>query len=139
MTYQNEDDIIRCALIALLAPKSFASGSTANTFIRKKKFRRSDHMATKTLEHVTAEPTAARISIVEQLTSRTLSVYWSDPLSGHYADQVWRKGVARRASFCVLTGMPIHPGDSVFQPRTCETYVPANRDRMLLAAAVPED
>ncbi|WP_246089251.1 DUF3331 domain-containing protein [Paraburkholderia guartelaensis] len=58
------------------------------------------------------EPVPARISIVEQLTSQTLSVYWSHPQSGHCADQVWRKGVARRPSFCALRGMRIYPGDS---------------------------
>ncbi|MBP0595412.1 DUF3331 domain-containing protein [Paraburkholderia sp. LEh10] len=84
-------------------------------------------------------PTPARIFITEQPTSRTLSVCWSDPRSGHYADQVWRKGVARKSSFCVLTGMRIRPGDAVFRPRAGETYVPANHEYMLLAEAVPEE
>ncbi|MEX3936377.1 DUF3331 domain-containing protein [Paraburkholderia phymatum] len=139
MTFRNEDDIVRRALIALLAPESFASESTANAYIRKKKFRRSGPTATRTFEPVVAEPVPARVSIVEQLTSQTLSVRWSDSQSGHYADQVWRKGVARSSSFCVLTGMRIYPGDSVFRPRACESYVPANCDRMILAAVVRED
>jgi hypothetical protein len=106
--------------------------------MRKKKFHRSGRMATIAFNPVTAEPSPARISIVEQLTSQTLSVRWSDPQSGHYADQVWRIGVARGPSFCVLTGMRIGPGDPVFRPRARETYVPANRDCMILAAAVLE-
>jgi hypothetical protein len=139
MTFQNEDDIVRRALIALLAPESFASGSAPNTYIRKEKFRRRGGTASRACEPIVAEPVPNHISIVEQLTSQTLSVCWSDPQSGHYANQVWRKGVARRPSFCVLTGMRIYPGDSVFRPLACETYVPANRDRMILAAVVPED
>ncbi|MGY6126952.1 DUF3331 domain-containing protein (plasmid) [Paraburkholderia strydomiana] len=88
---------------------------------------------------ITAKPFIARIVIVEMRTSQTLSVDWSDPQSGHYIDQIWRKGVARTPSFCTLTGTRIRPGDSVFQPRTDEMYVPANRDYMLLAAAVRKD
>ena len=135
MTCRNEDNIVRRALIALLAPKPFASEATANTYTRKKKYRRG-RAATRAFEPVVAEPVPARISIIEQPTSQTLSVCWSDPQSGYYADQVWRKGVARRPSFCVLTGMRIDPGDSVFRPRTSETYVPGNRDRMILASVV---
>ncbi|MEX3936400.1 DUF3331 domain-containing protein [Paraburkholderia phymatum] len=108
-------------------------------YIRKGKFRRSGCTAPRTSEPVVAEPVAARISIVEQRTSQTLIVCWSDPQSGHYADQVWRKGVARRSSFCALTGMRIYPGDRVFQPYACKAHVPANRDRMILAAVVSED
>jgi hypothetical protein len=139
MTYQIEDDIVRRALIALLAPDSFASGSAPNTYVRKSKFRRQRGTASRACEPIVAEPVPTHISIVEQLTSQTLSVCWSDPQSGHYADQVWRKGVARTASFCVLTGVRIYPGDSVFRPRACEQYVPANRDRMIHAAALIKD
>ncbi|SOE87792.1 protein of unknown function [Burkholderia sp. YR290] len=139
MTYKFEDDIFRRALIALLAPESFASGSAPNTYVRKRKFRRRGGTASGPCEPIVAEPVPTHISIVEQLTSQTLSVCWSDPQSGHYADQVWRKGVARRSSFCVLTGVRIYPGDAVFRPRACEKYVPANRDRMILAAVLAED
>lgn len=138
MTCRNEDDIVRRALIALLTPASLALESTANTYVRKERFRGIGRGTTATFEPVVSEQVPARISIVEQLTSRTLSVCWSDPQSGHYADQVWRKGVARKPSFCVLTGTRICPGDSIFQPRACERYVPRNHDHMILAAVVPE-
>lgn len=139
MTCLNEDGIVQRALIALLTPDSFASESNASTSSRKERFRESGRATTMSFESVVAEPVTARISIVERLTARSLSVCWSDPQSGHYADQVWRKGVARRPSICVLTGRCIHPGDSVFRPRVRERYVPANRDRMILAAVVHED
>lgn len=137
MTFRIEDDIVRRALIALLTPESFALESAPNTYIRKKNFRREGGAASRAFDPFIAEPVPTHISIVEQLTSQTLSVCWSDPRFGHYAGQVWRKGVARRPSFCVLTGKRIYPGDSVFRPRARETYVPANRERMILAAIVP--
>jgi hypothetical protein len=125
MTYQIEDDIVRRALIALLTPDASLLESEDNKQGCKVSSRRRGRTAT-----------PARIFIVEQPTSQTLTVCWSDPQSGHYADQLWRKGVARRSSFCVLTGMRIRSGDAVFRPRAGETYLPANREYMLLAAAV---
>ncbi|MFP3552268.1 DUF3331 domain-containing protein [Paraburkholderia sp. SIMBA_049] len=126
MTYQIEDDIVRRALIALLTPDASLLESEENKQDCKVTARRRGRAAT-----------PARIFIVEQPTSQTLTVCWSDPQSGHYADQLWRKGVARRSSFCVLTGTRIRPGDAVFRPRAGETHLPANREYMLLAAAVP--
>ncbi|WP_227747287.1 DUF3331 domain-containing protein [Paraburkholderia franconis] len=101
-----------------------------------KKLRRRKRAAIRSFEPLIAEARPAHVSIVAQLSSQTLSVYWSDPQSGHYADQVWRLGIAHRPSNCVLTGMPIHLGDTVFRPHASETRVPVNRHRMILAAAV---
>jgi hypothetical protein len=81
------------------------------------------------------EPPPIHISIVERLTARTLSVYWSDPRSGHYGDQIWRIGLARVDSHCVLTGLPIRRGDPIFRPRLFGSYRPANSHRMILASA----
>ncbi|MEX3786462.1 DUF3331 domain-containing protein [Paraburkholderia sp. BR14374] len=127
MTFQVEDDIVRRALIALLIPEARRLQCKKNNYGHKAIYRRNGRVAT-----------PARVFIVEQPTAQTLTVCWSDPQSGHYTGQLWRKGVARRSSFCVLTGMRIRPGDAVFRPRAGETYAPANRDYMLLAAAVHE-
>ncbi|WP_321932074.1 DUF3331 domain-containing protein [Paraburkholderia guartelaensis] len=139
MTFRTENDIVRRALIALLPPNSLAPESTGNTHVCRENFCGRGSTLVMNFGAVVAESFPARVSIVEQRTSQTLSVCWSDSQSGHYADQVWRKGVARRASFCVLTGTRIYPGDSVFQPRACATHVPANRDHMILAAVLHED
>ena len=139
MTIRNESDVVRRALIALLSPRSFLPESAASTAIREKRFRRSGRAAGGTFEPVVAKPAPAHVSIVEQLTPQTLSVCWSDAQSGHYADQVWRRCIARRPSVCVLTGMHIRPGDFVFRPRAGRARAPANRDYMILAASVPEN
>jgi hypothetical protein len=132
-----EEDIVRRALVGVLMPAPLTLEPTKTAQYRpKKKFRMNKRLPPEALEAVEVEPLPAHITILEQLSSKTLSVCWSDPRSGHYADQVWRIGVARSNSFCVLTGMPIRRGDPVFRPRACETYIPANRHRMILASAV---
>lgn len=137
MTRRIEEDIIRRALLCLLTPAPIALESSRKAeFGPKKKFRLTKRPPPEAMEPVELEPPPAHISILEQLSSKTLSVCWSDPRTGHYADQVWRIGLARMDSFCVLTGRPIRRGDPVFRPRACETYFPANRNRMILAAAV---
>jgi hypothetical protein len=136
MTRPVEEDIVRRALVGVLMPTPLESIKKAQ-YGPKKKFRMTKRPPPEALEPVPVEPPPAHISILEQLSSKTLSVCWSDPRSGHYADQVWRIGLARMDSFCVLTGMPIRRGDPVFRPRACESYFPANRDRMILASAVP--
>lgn len=126
MTSRIEDDIVRRALIALLAPEARLLESEEDKQDHKAGARRHGRVTT-----------PARIFIVEQPTSQTLTVCWSDAQSGHYADQLWRKGVARRSSFCMLTGMRIRPGDAMFRPCAVKAHLPANRECMLLAAAVP--
>ena len=138
MTCRLEDDIVRRALIALLIPElSTSELSKAERYVRKKKLRKTKRPQAGVVESIVPEPPPARIWIVEQRTSNTLSVSWSDPRSGNYADQVWRLGLARTASFCVLSGMQIRCGDSVFRPLVCERHVPVNGNRMILASAVP--
>ena len=84
------------------------------------------------------ERSPLRISIVEKLSSTTISIRWSDPCLGHYADQIWGIGLARADSICVLSGKPIRRGDSIFRPRAYRSEVPLNRHRMILASAVAE-
>ena len=129
MPFRIEDDIVQRALIALLTPEIRGLEPERNN---KQNFE-------ETCRGSRRIATPARISIVEQPTAQTLTVCWSDPLSGHYADQLWRKGVAQKSSFCVLTGMRIRRGDAVFRPRTGERCVPVNREYMLLANAVPQE
>ncbi|WP_083973157.1 DUF3331 domain-containing protein [Caballeronia cordobensis] len=76
------------------------------------------------------------VSVVEKLSSTTISIRWSDPCSGHYASQIWGIAVARADSICVLSGKPIRTGDAVFRPRAYGAQTPINRHRMILASAV---
>lgn len=79
----------------------------------------------------------SHISILEKLSSSTISVRWSDPCLGHYGNQLWGIGSARTDAICALSGKRIRRGDSVFRPRVYGSQVPSNRDRMILASAVP--
>jgi len=134
MTLEAREDIIERALLCLLAP---APAPAAAALVKKKKLR-----LTKTLlseaakEKPRKELMPARISIIEWLSSVTLSVCWSDSTTGYFGDQVWRMGLAHGRSFCALSGMPIKIGDSVFRPWVSETRAPANSHRMILASCV---
>jgi hypothetical protein len=133
MILEAREDIIERALLCLLAPPPAAKVA----HIKKKKLR-----LTKTLlceaakENPKKELLPARISIIERLSSVTLSVCWSDSTTGYFGEQVWRMGLAHDRSFCALSGMPIKIGDSVFRPWVSETRAPANSHRMILASCV---
>jgi hypothetical protein len=76
------------------------------------------------------------VSILEKLSSSTISVRWSDPCLGHYGNQLWGIGSARTDAICALSGKRIRRGDPVFRPRAYGSQVPTNRHRMILASAV---
>lgn len=82
------------------------------------------------------EQSPLHISIVEQLSPRRISISWSDPCMGHYTDQIWRIGLAQADAVCMLSGVPIRRGDSIFRPRVQRSHVPINHNRMILASAV---
>jgi hypothetical protein len=77
------------------------------------------------------------VSIVEKLSSKTLSVSWSDPCAGRYSEQVWRLGRARFDARCAITGRPIRRGEAVFRPLAKESDHPARRSHVILATSVP--
>jgi hypothetical protein len=74
------------------------------------------------------------VSLLERVTTRTMTVRWSDPQSGSYGEQLWRRSRSRCRSCCALSGLPIHPGDTVFRPACHGERVPFNRSRMILAS-----
>ncbi|MBN3759251.1 DUF3331 domain-containing protein [Burkholderia sp. Ac-20365] len=135
MNLEASEDIVERALLSLLTPK--APPILEGKFVRKKKFRKTKGRVSQSeSETIANELMPARISIVERLSSVTLSICWSDATSGHFAEQVWRMGLAHARSFCALSGMPIGIGDSVLRPWVCETRTPANSHRMILASSV---
>ncbi|ALL66468.1 Protein of unknown function (DUF3331) [Paraburkholderia caribensis MBA4] len=139
MTSQSDDDIARRVLLGVLMLDPQAPQLTIRARRAPKKKRRLPRQLIKTeFNPAELEAPPSRVSVLEQLSSKSLSVYWSDPRSGHYANQVWRIGVARIDAFCALSGMPICRGDAVYRPRVSPSYLPANHNRMILAAAVPE-
>ncbi|MPW19243.1 DUF3331 domain-containing protein [Paraburkholderia sp. CNPSo 3157] len=136
MVSRVEDDIVIHALLGVLMSRPMDSGSRDRRS-REKKVRLKKSVMSGAFEPVDRGRPPTQICILEQPSSITLSVYWSDACSGHYADQEWRMGVAREDSLCVLTGMSIRRGDSVFRPRVHGTQCPGNYGRMILASAVP--
>ncbi|WP_184031918.1 DUF3331 domain-containing protein [Paraburkholderia sp. Cpub6] len=133
MTLEAREDIIERALLCLLAPAS----ASEVVLVKEKKIRLTKTpLCERAKENATRELLPARVSIVERLSSVTLSVCWSDSTMGHFGEQIWRIGLAHGRSFCALSGMPIKIGDSVFRPWVSETRVPANSHRMILASCV---
>jgi hypothetical protein len=78
------------------------------------------------------------IAVMEHLSVSVISVSWSDSRSGRYTERIWCRSRARAPSICALTGREIQCGDPMFRPRACEVCLPANRQRMILAATVQE-
>ncbi|WP_321969183.1 DUF3331 domain-containing protein [Paraburkholderia tropica] len=58
------------------------------------------------------------IRIVERLDTETMLLSWSDPLSGHSAEETWRKGLAKRSGKCLLSDTRLRRGDSVYRRST---------------------
>jgi hypothetical protein len=81
-------------------------------------------------------PTPSQVSVVEKLSTTTISVRWSDPCEGRYESQIWGMGSAPSDAVCELSGKAIRRGDPIFRPRVSRTYAPVNRHRMILASAV---
>jgi hypothetical protein len=80
---------------------------------------------------------AARIEIVERCSPTDIVVYWRDPTSGRYGEQLWRQTTARRRNICALSGAEIRRGDPVYRP-FARGYVPANANWVVLASAVQQ-
>ncbi|PRY06166.1 DUF3331 domain-containing protein [Paraburkholderia sp. BL25I1N1] len=129
------EDVIESTLMRLLDP-SRTTGIRQTTMER---LRASDARTGMTLAGAARDDTgrfAVRVQVVEVLSSSTVSLRWSDPLSGHMGEQLWHCVTARRRSFCALTGAPVKRGDRVYQPRVRGRNVPCNSDQMIHAVAI---
>jgi hypothetical protein len=133
MTLEAGEGIIERALLCLLAPHP----APKLKLVKKKKTRLTKTPASQgETEAPKNDLLPARISIIERLSSVTLSICWSDSITGYFGEQIWRMSVARGQSTCALTGMPIKIGDLVFRPWASERRAPANSHRMILASCV---
>ncbi|MHB9841682.1 DUF3331 domain-containing protein [Paraburkholderia terrae] len=130
-----EDNIIERVLLRLLLPETVPATEPIETAYKKKK-RRKALPVVRPVHRADWTPRPARLLVHEILTSHTLSICWSDSQTGHYAEQVWRLGLARNDGYCALSGRPIVEGDEVFRPRRSAVYVPANWNRMILASQI---
>jgi hypothetical protein len=82
---------------------------------------------------------AASIRHIEWQTMHTIRVSWSDATLGQCHDQTWRAGLARSEGVCVLTGVPVHRGDTVFRPFAIGRDSPVNAPHMILANTLRQD
>ncbi|WP_415914149.1 DUF3331 domain-containing protein [Paraburkholderia sp. J12] len=74
--------------------------------------------------------------IVDRPDPETVLVSWSDPLSGHSAEETWRKGTAKRSGKCLLNGIHIRKGDPVYRRSTRNRI--AHTSGMLAACSIEE-
>jgi hypothetical protein len=138
MATEGVSDIVQRALVSLLTPADvpfYRNGYCAEAErrpMRSKGMVRGDRpfRAQKQVQ-------PSQIAVLEWLSGSTVSVFWSDACTGHYAEQLWRLGLARRDGYCALSGHAVHEGEFVFRPRSSLTSAPANWDRMILASKVP--
>jgi hypothetical protein len=79
---------------------------------------------------------AAAVTNIEPRSDKTIAVCWADATSGHYCEQLWVMGVARRGAVCALTGDIIRHGNAVYRPRVTESNVPSNAEAMILVASL---
>jgi hypothetical protein len=79
-----------------------------------------------------------RVSFVERLGARSISITWHDSTAACYAEQLWMRRAARSSGLCALTGMMVRRGDSVYSPASRAAIRPLNCTQMILAAAVED-
>ncbi|MEM5461646.1 DUF3331 domain-containing protein [Paraburkholderia phytofirmans] len=77
---------------------------------------------------------AEGISDVERRSRATIAIDWADSTFGHYGEQLWSLGIARRKAVCALSGEQINRGDSIYRPRHVGGRVPLNSAAMILAS-----
>jgi len=75
------------------------------------------------------------VRVVDRVSARSVVVYWCDPTSCRYGDQLWRAGVAKGRGRCALSGVAIDAGDAVYRPRSGRLR-PVNAAAMMLASEV---
>ncbi|CAG9211822.1 conserved hypothetical protein [Paraburkholderia tropica] len=61
---------------------------------------------------------SSSFTIVDRVSDRSILICWCDATLGHYAEQLWIRGVARRSTQCVLSGLRVRRGDIVYRPCT---------------------
>jgi hypothetical protein len=76
---------------------------------------------------------AVRVLGRNKQTSATVA--WSDATSCCYGEQLWRRGIAKKAGICALSGQAIATGDAVYRPRLVQP-APRNIEAMILATVM---
>ncbi|MFP3646688.1 DUF3331 domain-containing protein [Paraburkholderia sp. SIMBA_054] len=138
MSAATDSETFERALLNLLVPACRQPTPRVSVALKKRflKGRGSSDSRTRSTD---ALPQPARICVLEVRTGHTLTICWSDSRTGHYAEQVWRVGLAREDAVCALSNQPIVRGDQVYRPCRNRNQAPANWERMILASAISSD
>jgi hypothetical protein len=72
------------------------------------------------------------VRLLERTSPTSATVAWSDSTSCCYGAQLWRRGIAKKAGVCSLSGQPIAKGNAVYRPRRLQP-IPRNIEAMILA------
>jgi hypothetical protein len=125
------------ALIEVMMPNPFAQILASTGGVHHKSKHKISPLMQDNMSPAYSKIPLVQVSVIERLTTRTLSVCWSDPRCGKYTDQLWRLGLARDDGLCAFSGMYVRRGDSVFRPSSSVRLCPAAFDRMILASQAP--
>jgi hypothetical protein len=75
------------------------------------------------------------IKLLERQGPTAATVSWSDPTTGCYGEQRWRRDVARKSGVCAMSGQTIAKRDAVYRPRRVQP-TPRNIEAMILASVM---
>ncbi|WP_321917645.1 MULTISPECIES: DUF3331 domain-containing protein [unclassified Paraburkholderia] len=79
----------------------------------------------------------ANCTIVDRISACSIMVRWRDATVGHYGEQLWKRGNARRSTWCILSGMRVRRGDIVYRP-CMRGLRPMNCEEVILARVLEE-
>jgi hypothetical protein len=77
-----------------------------------------------------------RVSFVERLGDKSVSITWRDSTEACYSEQHWLKKMTRRPGVCALSGVHIARGDCVYGPVSRTARRPLNCAQMVLATVL---
>jgi Domain of unknown function (DUF3331) len=80
----------------------------------------------------------AFVRVLERPTETTALVLWRSAARCHYGEQLWIRGVAKRAGSCAVSGQAVKRGDRIYRPRQGRARI-SNSLAVILATFVETD
>jgi hypothetical protein len=80
----------------------------------------------------------AFVRVLERPTETTALVLWRSAARCHYGEQLWIRGVAKRAGSCAVSGQAVKRGDRIYRPRRGRARI-SNALAVILASFVETD
>jgi hypothetical protein len=79
----------------------------------------------------------AHVRIVGRPSEQLALVSWGDSRRGRYGDQVWTASTSKHDTVCILTGVKIRKGDSIYSVRRT-SQAACNYSAAILASAIQQ-